>query len=176
MNDELTTRVSAMLAPWAKQLGEDRVPYTNHIVRVLLLCEELSPGALDRTEFIAAGVFHDLGIWSDDTFDYLDPSIDRAKDWLEAEGHSDLFELVARMIDQHHKLRAAGGPNDPVEVFRRADTIDVLMGARRFGVKFSAYRRIRKDYPDRGFHRRLVQLTAKRFTEQPTSPLPMYKW
>lgn len=183
MNDELAIRVSAMLAPRRKALGADEVPYTNHVTRVLLLCDELHKRSPDgggapstRDEFLVAGVFHDLGIWTDRTFDYLVPSIDLACEHLAAEGRPELEPLVTRMIDLHHKQRAAGAADDPVEVFRRADTIDVSLGARRFGVPFSTVRAIRRDYPNRGFHKRLVQLTVRRTIEHPTSPLPMFKW
>jgi hypothetical protein len=80
------------------------------------------------------------------------------------------------MIDNHHKVRGAGEPPDPVEIFRRADTIDVAFAARRFGVPYSKYRAIRRRYPDRGFHKRLVQLTVKRTIQHPSSPLPMFRW
>ncbi|MGH2906403.1 MAG: HD domain-containing protein [Solirubrobacterales bacterium] len=180
MNDELTVKISELLAPWASKLGDDRVPYTNHVTRVLLLCNELAPASAERPserdEFLAAGVFHDLGIWSDGTFDYLAPSIDLARDWLTDRGQSESIERVSAMIDQHHKVRTAGEADDPVEIFRRADTIDVLLGARRFGVPYRRYRAIRKAYPDRGFHRRLVQLGTRRLIEHPASPLPMFRW
>jgi len=183
LSDHLTVQVSELLAPWATQLGDDRVAYTNHVVRVLLLADELHKVAgergirpSERTEFLVAGVFHDLGIWSDDTFDYLVPSIDLARDWLDAHDQSEFLPLVSEMIEQHHKLRAAGDPHDPIEIFRRADTIEMVLGARRFGVPFGKWRSIRKAYPDRGFHRRLVQLSARRLVQHPTSPLPMFKW
>lgn len=152
-------------------------------MRVLLLANELdavsgndSAPPSERTEFLVAGVFHDLGIWSDGTFDYLVPSIDLARDHLDARGESALFPLVEEMIDQHHKLRSAADHASPVELFRRADSIDVALGLRRFGLPLSSYRKILKDYPDRGFHWRLIELSTRRLVQHPTSPLPMFKW
>jgi hypothetical protein len=183
LNDDLTVKVSELLAPWAVQLADDRVAYTNHVVRVLLLADELDilsgtggPRPSERDDFLVAGVFHDLGIWSDSTFDYLVPSIDLAREYLDAHGQGGLIPIVSEMIDQHHKVRAAADPGDPIEIFRRADSIDVAFGLRRFGLPLSRYRLILKDYPDRGFHWRLVQLGARRLVENPTSPLPMFKW
>lgn len=121
-------------------------------------------------------MFHDLGIWTDDTFDYLVPSIDLAAARLEQEGRDDLIDLVTRMIDNHHKITPAGPKDDPVEIFRRADTIDVMLGLRRFGVPFKRVREIQRAHPDEGFHLRLVELTAKRTAGHPLSPLPMFKW
>lgn len=181
-DDQLAVEVSALLAPFAEALGSDRVAYTNHVIRVLLFCDELAagdPGGQQpsrSTEYLTCGVFHDLGIWTDRTFDYLVPSIDLAADHLEQVERTDLIDLVSRMIDEHHKQRPAGNATDPVEVFRRADMVDVSLGLRRFGISRSRVREIRRDYPNRGFHRRLIQLTAKRTVEHPTSPLPMFKW
>lgn len=183
MNDELTVTISEMLAPWAVQLGDSRVGYTNHVVRVLMFADELhaltgedSPRPSDRLDFLATGVFHDLGIWNDGTFDYLAPSIDLARDWLDARGNADLIPLVTEMIDQHHKVRAWSDELNPVEIFRRADTIDVSLGLRRFGVSHRNYRKISKAYPDHGFHWGLVKLSARRLVEHPSSPLPMFRW
>ncbi len=80
------------------------------------------------------------------------------------------------MIEQHHKIRHADGPTSPVEIFGRADTIDLTLGLRRFGVPLHAYRSIARHYPDAGFHRRIITLAAKRLYTHPTSPMPMVKW
>lgn len=182
-DDKLAVDVSALLSPWAEALGADRAGYTNHVIRVLLHCDALyarNGGDGERPsrqlEYRVTGVFHDLGIWTDETFDYLVPSIDLAAVHLEAQEREDLIPLVTRMIDQHHKQRPAGPPDDPVEIFRRADAIDVSLGLRRFGLGFGHARAAFRAYPSRGFHRTLIRLTAKRTIEHPTSPLPMFKW
>ncbi len=182
-DDALALEVSQLLSPYAEALGDDRAGYTNHVVRVLLFCDALDAGSdpgnpppSRRIEFLVCGVFHDLGIWTDETFDYLVPSIDLAGDHLEKIERSDLTPLVNRMIDEHHKQRSAGPPDDPVEIFRRADLIDLSLGLRRFGAPRKRVREIRRAYPNRGFHRRLVKLTVQRTLEHPTSPLPMFKW
>lgn len=182
MHDDLQKRVDSLLEPWSEQLAADREPYTNHVMRVLLLCDEVSVAAIgggtppsQRQEFLVAGVFHDLGIWSDGTWDYLPPSIERAREHLESIDCEDLVPTVSQMIEQHHKLRSAGFSDDPVEVFRRADTIDVLLGARRFGMPRSRYREILREFPDKGFHASLVRRTIARLGEKPKSPLPMFK-
>lgn len=182
-DDELAVDVSALLAPWADALGDDRAGYTNHVIRVLLHCDALhtrAGGVGERPsrqlEYRVTSVFHDLGIWTDHTFDYLVPSIDLAAVYLEAEKRNDLLPLVTEMIDQHHKQRPAGPADDPVEIFRRADAIDVSLGLRRFGLGVAHVRSAFSAYPSRGFHRTLIRLTAKRTIEHPTSPLPMFKW
>lgn len=182
-DDALAVDVSAMLSPYADDLGSDRPGYTNHVIRVLLFCDQLwerAGGTGERPsrqlEYRVTGVFHDLGIWTDKTFDYLVPSIDLAAAYLEGQDCKDLIPLVDEMIDLHHKQRPAGPPDSAVEIFRRADAIDVSLGLRRFGLPVKNVRATAKAYPSRGFHRCLVRLTAKRTIEHPTSPLPMFKW
>lgn len=182
-DDALAVDVSAMLTPFADALGSARPGYTNHVIRVLLHCDQLwarAGGSGDppsrQLEYRTTGVFHDLGIWTDKTFDYLVPSIDLAAAYLEGQDREDLIPLVTEMIDLHHKQRPAGPPDSPVEIFRRADAIDVYFGLRRFGLPIRDVRATMRAYPSRGFHRNLVSLTTKRTIEHPTSPLPMFKW
>jgi hypothetical protein len=182
-DDELAVDVSALLAPYAEALGKDRVAYTNHVIRVLLYCDLLFDHAggrgekpSRRLEFRVTGVFHDLGIWTDGTFDYLPPSIALATQYLENEDRADAVPVVSEMIDEHHKQRAAGEKDDPVELFRRADLVDLSLGLRRFGLQGAQTRAMLRTYPSRGFHRNLIRLTIKRTIEHPTSPLPMFKW
>ncbi|MRH87478.1 hypothetical protein GFY24_08410 [Nocardia sp. SYP-A9097] len=178
-SNALRTEVDRRLEPWSAQLGVDRTAYTNHVLRVVRLCDLVAPALApsDRPEFLAAAVFHDLGIWTAGTFDYLAPSERLAGNWLEGSGQSELIPLVIRMIDQHHKVRSAGEADDPVEIFRRADAIDVEMAVLgRFGVSRAAYRQLTEEFPDAGFHRRLLQLGAERLRTHPLSPLPVLKW
>lgn len=173
------------LAPWRDEIGADWDAYRNHVRRVLAFCDELhaisprfehSPVPSTTEEFLTAAAFHDIGIWSAGTFDYLPPSAELARQWLDAQGRGDLKTLVVDMISDHHKVRQAAAPASPVEMFRRADTIDVSFGFIRFGVPRAKYSAIAKDLPDNGFHLRLVKLTARRAREHPASPLPMFKW
>lgn len=180
-SNDLRDEVEARLAPWQQQLGADRAAYTNHVLRVLTLCDLLAadqhPRPSTREEFLTAAALHDIGIWSAGSFDYLAPSCDLARAWLASIDRDDATGLVVSMIDQHHKLRPAGPPHDPVEIFRRADAIDVERGLLgRFGISRGTYRDLAKRYPNHGFHRRLVSLAARRLRTHPTSPLPMLKW
>ncbi|MGK2878383.1 MAG: phosphohydrolase [Solirubrobacterales bacterium] len=182
-DDALAVDVSALLAPYADALGSDRPGYTNHVIRVLLYCDQLweRAGAAGdppsrQVQYRVSGAFHDLGIWTDETFDYLVPSIDLAAAYLEGRDCKELIPVVTEMIDMHHKQRPAGPPDSAVEIFRRADAIDVSLGLRRFGLPISTVRATKRAYPGRGFHRTLIRLTAKRTIEHPTSPLPVFKW
>ena len=171
--------IEELLQPWRPQLGPAAAGYENHVHRVLALCEHLSHGAADgetRLAWTVAGAFHDLGIWSDGTWDYIEPSVALAARWLGDNDRADLEPLVARMIREHHGLTARGPAGDPVEIFRRADVIDVWLGVRRYGVPLSSYRRLMQLHADRGFHPTLIKLFAKNLVRKPLKPAPMFKW
>ncbi|HEX4870060.1 MAG TPA: hypothetical protein VFV15_04970 [Moraxellaceae bacterium] len=175
----MTPTLDQLFAPWKDALGADYRGYRNHVERLLALCGALAARegvALDALALRVAGVYHDLGIWSDGTFDYLAPSAARARAWLEANGRGDLAPLVTALIDQHHKVRPAGPAHDPVEIFRRADWIDVTLGALSFGLPRAHYRELLRQHPDAGFHPRLVRLSGKQMLTNPLRPLPMFRW
>jgi hypothetical protein len=166
-----------LFAPWSHALGADRVAYRHHVERLLRLCELQAGGSLpDPLAFRVAGLYHDLGIWSDGTADYLAPSRARAVAWLQENGHSDKAALVEALIEEHHKVRPAGAAGDPVEIFRRADWMDVSLGLLNFGLPRRHYRALLQEFPDEGFHLRLLELGSKRALTHPLSPLPMFKW
>lgn len=182
--EQVMAEVERRIARWTRELGNDRDAYLHHVMRVIVLCDQLhmrNAGATahrpsGQPAYLTAAAFHDLGIWTAGTFDYLAPSMELARAWLLEERQEHLEPLVLKMIDQHHKLRRAGRASSPVELFRRADTIDVTRGLRRFGLPLRQYRAVVRDYPNAGFHRRLLSLGWRHVRGNPTSPLPMVKW
>ncbi|HUP90932.1 MAG TPA: hypothetical protein VM074_01695 [Solimonas sp.] len=166
------------LAPHRAALGRDLPAYLNHVRRVLcfyvLLCErqKLRPDPAAA----AAAAYHDIGIWTDRTFDYLEPSSAGLARALAAAGKPELLDAGAAMVLWHHKLTPAD-PHLPyaTELFRRADWIDVSLGLLRFGLRFSTVGSVRRRYPNLGFHWRLVQLTCRQFLRRPWNPLPMLR-
>jgi hypothetical protein len=177
--DSLTT-LDEILERHAAALGADFTAYRNHAYRVAHVCaalveRELSGDALEKLQIAVA--FHDLGIWTDRTFDYIAPSMQRAREYLHANGRFDWLPEIDAMILEHHKLRRyQAQPGWLVEAFRRADWVDVTYGARSFGLSRSLVRDLFRRYPDEGFHRRLVQLSLQRASEHPLSPLPMMRY
>ena len=167
-----------MLDAHAVELGEDFTAYRNHAYRVVNLCAALHPGDAATIEKIAiAAAFHDLGIWTAHTFDYLAPSIDLACAHLHCGGHEDWRAGVAGMIREHHKVRRFRGADaELVEPFRQADWIDVSLGLLTFGLPRARLRAIFARWPNAGFHRRLVQLTLREARRHPLRPLPVLKW
>jgi hypothetical protein len=141
------------------------------------LCTALSTGDSEQIQKIAiAAAFHDMGIWTDGTFDYLQPSIRLAGAYLARSGRAEWTPEITAMILEHHKISAyKGDPNWLVESFRRADWVDVSRGLRSFGLSRSLLREIFSTWPNAGFHKRLVQLSLKRLRTHPWNPLPMMR-
>jgi hypothetical protein len=174
----LVTRIPTIddvLNDYAAALRDDVVGYHNHVYRIVNLCVAIM-GRSELEKIAMAAVFHDLGIWTKDTFDYIAPSIVLAHDYLVAHAREDWTAEIERMIDDHHKITpSTAGPDSLVEAFRRADWIDVTRGLRRFGFPRRFVARLFATWPSAGFHWRLVTLTLDRFRNHPLTPLPMVR-
>ena len=159
----------------ATALRDDFVAYRNHVYRIVNLCVAIV-GRSELEKIADAAVFHDLGIWTNGTFDYIAPSIALAHEYLVARVREDWTAEIEEMIADHHKItRSTAARDSLVETFRRADWIDVTRGLRRFGVPRPFLARLFATWPDAGFHWRLVTLTLDRFRSHPLTPLPMVK-
>ena len=170
--------VEEVLDDHAAELGHDLTAYRNHVYRVVNLCLAMATdNRVELEKITVAAVFHDLGIWTNHTFDYIAPSVALAREHLAARGMADWIPEIEAMIVDHHKVTPSHAhPQSLVESFRRADWIDVTRGLRRFGLPRTFIARVDAAWPNAGFHRRLVQLTIDRFLKHPLTPLPMVKW
>ena len=166
-----------VLDEYATNLGGDFVGYRNHTYRVANLCFALSSGHPERIEKIAiAAAFHDVGIWTDGTFDYLPPSIRLATAYLERSDRGAWVPEISEIILQHHKLSSyRKNQSWLVEPFRRADLVDVTGGLFRFGLPRSFVGELFREWPSAGFHKGLVRLELARLRTNPFNPLPMVR-
>ena len=167
-----------ILTSFALAIGADLQGYRNHIYRVLNFHSALSgtEGLPSDTVQIAAA-FHDLGIWTDDTLDYLPPSIALATEYLDHQQRPELKDEVRALILEHHKVRRyRGACADSVEFFRQADLVDVSLGLVRFGLPRSFIKTVQSTFPDHGFHSMLIKRSARQFIRSPLRPLPMFRW
>lgn len=176
--DDDVQAVDALLAPFRAVIAGDYEGYRNHVCRVVALCRAQGDfGADGRAKILVAGCFHDLGIWTAGTLDYLAPSAAAAADWLAAHGREAWTPEVTAMIAMHHGIRSrAGEPFPLVEPFRRADVADVSLGLFRMGLPASVIARLKAEFPNRGFHRCLLRLGWRWFLRHPLNPLPMFRW
>ena len=85
----------------AADLGSDFTAYRNHAYRVLNICVALSPDGPAHLEKVAiAAAFHDLGIWTNHTFDYIPPSVTLARAHLIALGQAAwITEMIASLAE-----------------------------------------------------------------------------
>ena len=166
-----------ILSPYEGQVGNDYHSYLNHAERVFQIARNLdSTNAFHPDKFAIACAFHDLGIWTNDTWDYLRPSEKLCKEYLEKVGRSEWEGEIMLMINQHHKLLPYKGRfQNSVELFRKADLVDFSSGVIRFSVPKKKYKELVDAYPLHGFHGVLFRQFWKHFRQNPWSPFPMVK-
>lgn len=180
MQSLITThpRLDAALKEWAQSIGPNFNAYRNHcyyVLNVVNVLAQPTPGELDQVAIAAA--FHDLGIWSDNTLDYLDPSADRARAYLAAQNREADFPAVEAMIQGHHKITRCKGEHARLaEAFRRADWNFVSLGSIPMGVPRALRRKLLATFPNDGFHKMLLRLGRAEFLRRPWKPLPMMRW
>lgn len=170
-------RLDALFEHWGEALGADYEAYHGHVYRVFNLAFSMLGNETDGEDKLAiACVFHDLGIWTHKTFDYLGPSEAMAADYLNQQGLKDWTQPVTLAIDHHHKLRPYEGPHATlVEALRRADLADLSFGLIRGGIDEGLAQKTREAFPNAGFHKRLLQLGFSWMLRHPLNPLPMMK-
>ena len=178
--------IEAIFESWDERLGNARSPYLGHVYRVFnftAILLEQSAGLDDyggrdaALEIIAiADCFHDVGIWLDNSFDYLLPSSGHAVAWLEENGKPEWIEPVEAIIEYHHKLTPYRGPHaELVEPFRKADLVDVSLGTMRAGLSKAFVREVRAAFPNAGFHKLLLKESTRWFLRHPFNPAPMMR-
>jgi hypothetical protein len=145
---------------YREALGDDYEGYRNHCLRVFNFCCALAGETVDAEEKIAiAALFHDLGIWSSGTFDYIIPSLKLARCYLEERGKTSWCEEIETMIGEHHKLSGyKPNPSWLVEKFRKADLIDLSGGLVRFRLPDDFVTDVLDEFPNAGFHKKLLAL------------------
>jgi len=165
-----------ILDKWKGEIGDDFAGYKNHVYRMTNFCFALGEyNAEEREKIIIAGCFHDIGIWAGDTFDYLPPSIVPAKEYLRQNGLAEWIPEIELMIDQHHKL-GAYRDNQMVETFRKGDLVDFSLGIVKCGLPKTYIKSVQKQFPNAGFHKRLVKLAGGWICRHPLNPVPVLKW
>jgi hypothetical protein len=160
-----------------ESLDRDFEAYRHHCYRVLNFCLAFcGEGAEIERKVSIAAAFHDLGIWVNKTYDYLEPSKELARGYLAKTDQGRWTEEIEAVIEQHHKLsKYISDPGWLVEPFRKADWIDVSRGWLTFGLPSAFIAEVLAKFPNAGFHKRLIDLTWQRLKTHPLSPLPMMR-
>lgn len=167
--------IDGILQAYRPQLGKDFATYNNHVYRVYYLAVPFVGGSDSLTLLAVAAAFHDIGIWTHGTFDYLGPSAILARQYAATAGFTeDETVLIVKLIDEHHKITAAS--NGLSNAFRLADWYDLTFGLVSKPQDKQRVKALSKQYPTLGFHRFLVKLFLQRLVRHPLSPLPMFRW
>ena len=158
-------------------IGGEFAGYKNHVYRMVNFCFALGSdfGEEEREKIVIAGCFHDIGIWTGATFDYLPPSIAAAREYLTGNNLEKYDADVTLMIDQHHKL-SEFRDDRLTEVFRKGDLVDFSLGLFKCGLPKSYVKGVKKQFPNNGFHKYLVRLAGGWICRHPLNPLPVAKF
>jgi hypothetical protein len=169
--------IDGVLEAWHERLGDSALAYRNHVYRVFNLTLAFALESEEREDLIAvASVFHDLGIWTHGTLDYLPPSAKLAGDHLAEDERRSWVRPVQLMIVNHHKLLPYRGEAEPlVESFRKADACDLSKGLFRFGLDEELVRALNRQFPDEGFRFHVTRLVLGWARSHPTHPFPMVR-
>ena len=163
MNIEKTIPLlDEILNAYRDYMGANYDGYRNHCYRMLHFCMQLHPPTDDeREKLIIAAAFHDMGLWTENTVDYLPPSMVLAREWLKTRGKEAWADEIAVMIDMHHKFTPYRGEFPLVEIFRRADLADFSLGMVKGGVPGAFVKKVRAAFPNAGFHKTLMKIAFK---------------
>jgi hypothetical protein len=170
--------IEQILGDWKNALGETYDGYRGHVYRMFNCGLALgNRSEEDIMKLAIAAAFHDLGLWSDQTVDYVPPSVARAQTWLAENGLAHWAEEIGLMIEMHHKVRPYRDPRYPlVERFRKADLVDFSRGLFKFGLSSQYIAQLKSEIPNAGFHRFLFAGARDWFFKHPFRPPPFMKW
>ncbi|MFY0626949.1 MAG: hypothetical protein JXR07_11675 [Reichenbachiella sp.] len=178
MANKSIPRIEGILQYYTKALGANYNAYRNHVYRVYHLTLLLIKKEIDQTtqeQLAIAASFHDLGIWTHNSMDYLGPSSDLSDQYIKENAMNNEVS-VRQIIDHHHKLSPYKGENAQiVESFRKADLIDLSSGYIKFGLPASFYQNLKDEFPFLGFHRLIYGKVIKHAISHFWKPFPMMK-
>lgn len=171
--------LDTILADYKAVIGKDFDGYRNHCCRVYQFCQALSDTPLGdeaQQKLQIALAFHDLGLFTDNTVDYLPPSMQLASEYLQKNHQMQWHDEILLMIEQHHKLTSIDTTVYPlVELLRKADLVDFSLGVAHQGVDKALIKQVKKSYPNKGFHKMVITRQLAWLKQHPDNPFPIFK-
>ena len=179
-----------ILEIYRPKIGDAYTPYRGHCQRVyaftIYLISQPPSSENEATQIFEkiaiASAFHDIGLWTAYTVDYLVPSNDEAMKYLDrhlTENHPHISEYrrdISLMITRHHQfLQGSLITNSLPDLFRRADLVDFSWGWVRDRVPTSFVVKMQTTYPNAGFHLYLVRRLCEWVVQHPFNPIPMMR-
>lgn len=176
--EEQIPLLEEIFSDWKDKIGPEYQGYRNHVYRMIHFCLALTEcNEEEREKIIIAGAFHDIGIWIDDTVDYIPPSLPPAMEYLKSRNLEACLEEITLMISEHHKIREDKDEAYPlVEIFRKGDLVDFSFGLFKFGIPKTYIESVKAKFPNSDFHKNLGKRAGKWFVKHPLNPAPMMKW
>ena len=170
--------IEKILLEWRDRIGEDYDGYHGHVYRMYNFCLALhSCSDEEKMKIAIAACHHDIGLWSDHTVDYIQPSVAQAKLYLSQQALNKWSEEIGLMIEFHHKVRSYKDEKYPlVEIFRKGDLVDFSLGIFKCGVPRRFIKDVKKTIPNARFHKFLMKVAREWFVKHPFSPPPFMKW
>jgi hypothetical protein len=169
------TTIDKILDSYQKELGTYFDTYRNHVYRVFNFASSYLTSDQEFEIVAIAAAFHDLGIWTNRTFDYLEPSKVLAQNYCkENKISNEKFLEIEKIIDFHHKMTRIKELK-LAEIFRQADLVDLSLGMISMGRDKDHIKSLKKEFPNCGFHLYLVKLFFINIIKHPLKPLPMFK-
>jgi len=166
--------IDSVLVSHKDSLGKFFDQYRNHVYRVYNFAMAYVTTDRDRKIISIAAAYHDLGIWTYDTFDYIIPSVELAKKYCTANTiDHDAAAEIETIIKDHHQLTKNN--SKLADLFRLADLTDLTFGLMGMQMDRRSIRNVREAFPDKGFYITICRLFAKNLIKNPLRPLPMYK-
>lgn len=174
--------IDTFLDRYKAKIGNDLPGYKNHLYRVLTYSLHYLNG--DTTFLPQIGialVYHDIGLWTDSTLAYLEPSSIRAESEGSAGFNAEETQLVKDIIYWHHKITPFQGPHENiVNAVRRSDWIDASKGVIPQGMPRSLINQVNTAIPAAGFHDTLAgigpRIHGNNFVKIISEIVTIFKW
>ncbi len=166
--------IDQILEKYSRDLSRDYAAYRNHAQRVYHICMALGGQAFEWQLAVAAA-FHDLGLWTNDTWDYLDPSVRLAEIYCKEQGQSDHFPEIKEIIIHHHKISRYKGPFPAAEFLRKADLVDLSFHRIKYSIPRNMLDQLSNSFPFAGFHQVLWKMFLANLRKNPLRPMPMMR-
>jgi hypothetical protein len=149
--------VEEAFEPLKAIIGDDFSGYKGHIYRVLTYTQHFLKGDETYLPLVAeALVYHDVGLWTDKTLAYLEPSEERATIALKGKYSQEEMQLIHDIIHWHHKITPFTGAHAAVvDAVRRADWIDASQGFIHQGMPKEHISKVFAAIPEAGFYKTL---------------------
>jgi hypothetical protein len=173
---ERNTLIDDILKQHRSELNVDYDKYRHHVYRVFNFTLLLHEATEKETDALAvAAAYHDIGIWTAGTFDYLEPSLALAKEYIKAKQPKVSAKAVEQIIMNHHKITSYKD-NELAEAFRKADLVDLTLGIISHGISHRDILELYQTFPESNFHLFILKEVAVNTFKNPFNPLPIYKW